>query len=203
VTRSRPPTDPQPPTAAADPARAPRPRTPTRKGPGVEAAAPTRKSVELATPTAVWPPPRAQGEPALATPTAVSPPPRAPSEPAPALPPPPEPERSGPVHAAPAFDQSQPIRVISLKAPGDAPRADASAERLPRNQHQPRLRRLSEVSPQRRAALTPPGGLGYLAPPRDPREARTRRWREYVIWGSVAVMVAGVVTLGVWFLAGS
>ncbi len=97
----------------------------------------------------------------------------------------------------PPHDHSQPIRVISLKAPGDL-----SEERLPVKEHRPRLRRLSEVAPQRARIATPPGGFGYLAPPRDPREARTRRLRDYVLWGSVVVMLAGAVMLGVWFLAG-
>jgi hypothetical protein len=92
---------------------------------------------------------------------------------------------------------SQPIRVISLKAPGAAPE-----DRLPPKQHQPRLRRLSEVARRARVA-TPPGGLGYLAPPRDPREARTRRLRDYVLWGSVVVLLASGVTVAVWFLAGA
>lgn len=96
---------------------------------------------------------------------------------------------------ASAYD-SQPIRVISLKAPGEA------SEDRPVKQHRPRLRRLSEVA-QRARVATPPGGLGYLAPPRDPREARTRRLREYVLWGSVVVLLAGAVTIAVWFLAGA
>jgi hypothetical protein len=97
----------------------------------------------------------------------------------------------------PSHEHSQPIRVISLKAPGDP-----SEERLPGKPHRPRLRRLSEVAPRARVA-TPPGGLGYLAPPRDPREARTRRLRDYVLWGSVVVILATGVTVGVWFLAGA
>ena len=102
-----------------------------------------------------------------------------------------------PQHQPPIADRSQPIRVISLKAPGDGPE-----ERLPVKQHQARLRRLSEVRSPRQRVATPPGGLGYLAPPRDPREARTRRWREYLMWGAAVVIVAGAVMLGVWFLAG-
>lgn len=97
------------------------------------------------------------------------------------------------------IERSEPIRVFSMKA--QAP-DDPSEARRPAPQHQARLRRLSEVSPQRRSAATPPGGLGYFAPPRDPRSARTRRWREHLMWGSVAVILAGVVTLGVWLLAG-
>ena len=116
-------------------------------------------------------------------------------------------ERSTPTEVTPppvtppAKDQSQPIRVISLKSPGDGA-TDSSEERQPVKVHQPRIRSLSEVSPQRNRVATPPGGLGYLAPPRDPRQARTRRLRDYVLWGSVVVMLAGVVMLGVWFLAG-
>lgn len=105
-----------------------------------------------------------------------------------------------PTEVSPPQDRSEPIRVISLKAPTEAS-PEASEERPPARTHQARLRRLSEVSPQRHRAATPPGGLGYLAPPRDPRQARTRRWRDYVMWGSVAVILAGAVTLGVWFLA--
>jgi hypothetical protein len=123
----------------------------------------------------------------IGTPTEVTPPPEEPIA------------RAGAASSAPAAgaERGEPIRVFSMKAQG-AP----SEERPPVKQHQPRLRRLSEVSPQRRAAMTPPGGLGYLAPPRDPRQVRTRRWREYVQWGSAVVILAGAVMLGVWFLAG-
>ena len=117
-------------------------------------------------------------------------------EPGPASPPGSDGDAS-PAMPAPEV-RSEPIRVISMKASGEA---DAPEERQVK-QHQPRLRQLSEVSPQRHRVATPPGGLGYLAPPRDPREVRTRRRRELVIWGSVAVIIAGAVTLGVWFLAG-
>lgn len=196
--RSRPPTDPQR-TAVYDPERAPaagarpRPRTPTKKGAGVELATPTEvappqipavaRVVELAAPSQAG----ARGRVELATPTELA---------APRLPPPPE-------VPAPAGrpERSEPIRVISMKAPGEA-RGDASEPSAPARAPRPRLRSLSEVSSERRA-LTPPAGLGYLAPPLDPREARTRRRREYAIWGSVVVMLAGAVTLGVWFLAGS
>jgi len=103
-------------------------------------------------------------------------------------------------------EPSEPIRVISLKGPPSEERramqGPASEERRAVQAHQPRLRRLSEVSPQRRHTATPPGGLGYLAPPRDPREVATRRRREYLRWGSVVVILAVAVMLGVWFLAG-
>jgi hypothetical protein len=183
-----PPAPPRPPPAQAGPLQAQaRPRTPTKRGAGIE----------IATPTEMTPP---RLEPGARASTA-----------------PPAQERSGPAQAAPMHDGvvqaapvqavapaqawSEPLRVISLKAPGEG-RGDRSEPSVPVRQHQPRLRPLSEVSQQRHAAHTPPGGLGYLAPPRDPKEAQARRWREYVVWGSVVVMLAGVVTLGVWFLAG-
>jgi hypothetical protein len=73
-----------------------------------------------------------------------------------------------PTEVTPPQDRSEPIRVISLKAPTEAS-TEVSEERPPARTHQARLRRLSEVSPQRH--------------------------------GSVAVILAGAVTLGVWFLA--
>jgi hypothetical protein len=87
---------------------------------------------------------------------------------------------------------SEPLRVISMKTP-----AELAAEKhvIAANKHQVRLRALGEVSPNR----TPP--MGYLAPPRDPREVRARRIRDYVIWGCAVVVVGCVVMLGVWFLA--
>jgi hypothetical protein len=97
----------------------------------------------------------------------------------------------------PQQDRSEPLRVISMKAPGHA-----SEERRPVPPHQARLRRLSEVAPPRQRVATPPGGLGYLAPPHDPRKARMRRWRDYVLGGSVVVILAGAVMLVVWLLAG-
>jgi hypothetical protein len=168
--RSRPPTDEHEPTEIYD-GQQRRPRTPTKKGAGVE----------IATPTSVDPPPRQQPE-------------RAASE-------------GGSPRMTRGAERSEPMVVISMKGPGagaaGAAKASAEASSAPvPAKLQPRLRNLSEVSPQRRTAATPPGGLGYLAPPRDPREARTRRWRDYVLWGSVVVILAGAVMLGVWFLAG-
>ncbi|HWO25010.1 MAG TPA: hypothetical protein VNO30_39995 [Kofleriaceae bacterium] len=187
--RSRPPTD--EPTEIYD-GQPRRPRTPTKKGAGVE----------LGTPTSLAPlPPHARpdGSVEIGTPTSVDPPPRQP------------PERAASEGARPRLatgaERSEPMVVISMKGAGGgatgaakALPADAAAAPAPAKL-QPRLRRLSEVSP-RRTAATPPGGLGYLAPPRDPREARTRRWRDFVLWGSVVVILAGAVMLAVWFLAG-
>lgn len=87
--------------------------------------------------------------------------------------------------------RSEPIQVVSMKTPDIE-----ESQKVPRQMPEVRLRAMSEVRPQ-----TPPRGMGYLAPPRDPKEARSRRRRDAVIWGSVAIIVASVVMLAVWFLA--
>lgn len=89
---------------------------------------------------------------------------------------------------------SEPIRVMSMKAP---PAAEAEKQ-APRQVPEVRMRGIAEVRNQRQ---TPPQGMGFLAPPRDPKEARSRRRADYIIWGSVVVIVAAVVMLAVWFLA--
>jgi hypothetical protein len=154
--RARPPSDAEP-TEVYDPQKnPPRPRSPTKKGQGVE----------IATPTELSPPRRLVGPDAQ-----VGPPPAV---------------------GSPGRDASGPIQVFSMKA------ADARSEE-PREvkQHQVKLRPLSELAPRH---PTPPGGLGYIAPPRDPRQAQRRRWRDYVIWGSLAVILGCAIMIGVWFL---
>lgn len=88
-------------------------------------------------------------------------------------------------------DRSEPMRVISMKTPGDL----EGKEKVQRVLPVVKLRAISEVR------QTPPRGLGNLAPPFDPREARSRRLRDNVIWASLAVILASVVTLAIWFLA--
>lgn len=152
--------------------------------PGVGAA--PRSAVEIATPTAVEPP-------------------RVPAAPsgldrgggAGALP---EGDPAAPVAVLPPALASEPIRVISMKLPGHdetpVPGRGDGARPVPA----PRIRPLAEV---RRHAATPPGGLGYLAPPRDPRAARARQRRDYAVWGGLAVILASAVTVAIWALAGS
>lgn len=89
---------------------------------------------------------------------------------------------------------SEPIRVMSMKAP-----SEPAPERAPRPVPEVRVRPIADARPAQNQ--TPPQGMGYLAPPRDPNEARSRRRADYIIWGSVAVIVAAVVMLVVWFLA--
>lgn len=83
---------------------------------------------------------------------------------------------------------------MSMKAPG-APEPERPARVVP----EVRVRPMAEV--RKDQTQTPPQGMGFLAPPRDPNEARSRRRADYLIWGSVAVIVAAVVMLAVWFLA--
>lgn len=95
----------------------------------------------------------------------------------------------------PRKERSEPIRVISMKTP-----AEVAAERkqLAAKQHKPEIRALSDVLPRN---ATPPRGMGRLAPPADPRQARVRKLRDWLIWGSVLVIISCAVMLGVWFLA--
>ena len=101
---------------------------------------------------------------------------------------PPSPAKGLPLQPGP---RSEPLRVVSMKTPADV-EAEHKAQRPIR---EVRLRAMSDVH------QTPPRGMGNLAPPRDAKEARSRRRRDNVIWGSVAVIVAAVVMLTVWFLA--
>jgi hypothetical protein len=84
------------------------------------------------------------------------------------------------------------LKAISMKTPG-APVAqpELPARELP----QVKLRSLSEVTKARTQ------NLGRLAPPRDPGEVRARRVQDYVVWGSLSVVLACAIALGVWFLA--
>lgn len=87
-----------------------------------------------------------------------------------------------------------PFRAISMKTPGhEPPPADQGTPDL----RKAKLRAISEVSPIPQT----PRNLGYLAPPRNAAEVRARRVRDYVIWGSIAVMLACAIALAVWFLA--
>jgi len=90
---------------------------------------------------------------------------------------------------------STPIRAISMKTPGTGD-ARERADTPPRAIPQVQLRSMADVSKS-----GPAQSLGYLAPPRDHREVRARRRSELVIWGSICVMLACAVALGIWFLA--
>jgi len=93
-----------------------------------------------------------------------------------------------------AQHESGPV-AISMKTPADAkPDAPAETPILAR----PKLRAISEITPLPNAQ---PKNLGYLAPPRDRAEVRSRRVRDLVIWSCVSVMIASGVALVIWFVA--
>jgi hypothetical protein len=94
-----------------------------------------------------------------------------------------------------------PMRAISKKTPGGAYAKPPNMRDTPeRALPVVKLRAMSEVSS---GSITPPSAeaLGYLAPPRDPAEARARRQRDLVVWGSVCVMIACGIALVIWFVA--
>jgi len=98
-------------------------------------------------------------------------------------------------------ERSEPVRAISMKDQLDAQNQRPSDQRDPWNHRVPlhiQLRSMAEVS----GRDTPAGGMGHLAPPRDPRQARARRVRSNVVWAGVAIALAGTISLAIWFVAG-
>ena len=93
----------------------------------------------------------------------------------------------------PRKERSEPIRVISMKTP-----AELAAEKKQAKKRDVKIRALSEVI---RPDQTPPRAMGNLAPPVDLRERNVRKLRDWLIWGSVLVIISCTVMLGVWFLA--
>ena len=98
---------------------------------------------------------------------------------------------------APAFE------VKSMRSPAEleartlaaAPGTEAQPRR---SRPKVRLRAMSEVASQ---PNTPQESLGYLAPPRNPVDVRARKTRDFIVWGSVCVILACFVALGIWFIA--
>jgi len=92
--------------------------------------------------------------------------------------------------------KSAPMQAISMKTPSDAPPREESntTPAVPR----PKLRAISEMAPVRKP---PAQNLGNLAPPYDPQAARMRSVQDYIIWGCIAVILASVITLVIWFVA--
>jgi hypothetical protein len=89
---------------------------------------------------------------------------------------------------------SEPIRAISMKTPG----ADAAQQRqaVEAKAHAVKLRAIAELSGP---AIQLP--LGNLAPPRDPKQARMRRARDFVILGLAVIIVGSLVMVGVLLVA--
>lgn len=101
------------------------------------------------------------------------------------------PECSEPNAAPP----SESLRMISMKAQAEAGAVRAAAE--PRVPLHVQLRTMAEAAGVHEAA-----GLGRLAPPRDPQQARMRRRRADLAWACVAVVLAGGISLAIWLIAG-
>lgn len=103
------------------------------------------------------------------------------------------PQAPGPQHPRPG---SQPMVAISMKTPADPKLAPVPKPQQEREMPHVKLRAMSEV-----ARAQQPQNLGNLAPPYDPAEARARTVRDYVVWGSLAVIIASAIALAVWFVA--
>jgi hypothetical protein len=95
----------------------------------------------------------------------------------------------------PRKERSEPIRVISMKTPAEVA---AENKKVTAKQHRPAIRALSDVIG---GNATPPHGMGNLAPPVNYKERNVRKLRDWVIWGSVLVIISCVVMMSVWFLA--
>ena len=103
-------------------------------------------------------------------------------------------EPATPTEIAARPERSEPIRVISMKNRAQSePRPDEA--RVPLHVQ---LRSMAEVA----GMHGPTTGLGHLAPPRDPQQARRRRQRDNVVWVCAAIILACAISLGIWFIAG-
>jgi hypothetical protein len=110
-------------------------------------------------------------------------------------PPVPQPPVLPPAPSAPSASPApRRMKAVSMKTPADPNLKPV--EKPERDLPHIQLRAMSEVS---RAQI--PLNLGNLAPPYDPAEARARTVRDYLVWGSLAVIIASGVALVVWFVA--
>jgi hypothetical protein len=100
-----------------------------------------------------------------------------------------------PMQAISMKEQAPPIQAISMKTPGGAEKPPTPENPPTPILQRPQLRATSEVTPARQQHL------GNLASPYDPKAARARALREYVIWGCLAVILASAIALVVWFVA--
>ncbi len=161
---------------------------PTSRGAGarLHGTIVAKKGVESNTPTVVLPPSPLPGPADQKTlELVVREPPRLPSPPS--LPPVQMP--------APVMPQRRgTLRMISMKSP-----AEIAAEKAARPVRPVQLRSLAEAGRH----PTPPGGLGYLAPPRDPaREPKSMATWLYVLLAVIgALAIAAVIATAMWFLA--
>ena len=84
-----------------------------------------------------------------------------------------------------------PMHAVSHKSFDDNPRPAYEHRPIPQVQ----IRSMADLS------KTPPSGMGRLAPPHDPNQARTRKTQDVLIWGSIVVIIGSIVTLVIWLIA--
>lgn len=106
-----------------------------------------------------------------------------------------EAEQATPTELTARPERSEPVRVISMKHQAEAGMPRATVE--PRVPLHVQLRTIAEVAGVHEAA-----GLGRLAPPHDPRQARKRRQRANLAWAGVAVVLAAGISIAIWLIAG-
>lgn len=83
------------------------------------------------------------------------------------------------------------MHAISHKPPDNGPRPQYEQGPVPQVQ----LRSMADLS------KTPAQGMGRLAPPHDPNRERARKTQDWMIWGSVVVIIGSIVTLVIWLIA--
>ena len=106
-----------------------------------------------------------------------------------------EAEQATPTELTARPERSEPVRVISMKQQVEAGMPRTTVE--PRVPLHLQLRTIAEVAGVHEAA-----GLGRLAPPHDPRQARKRRRRANLAWAGVAVVLAAGISIAIWLIAG-
>lgn len=107
-------------------------------------------------------------------------------------------ELASPTEVSAPPDRSEPLRVVSMKSAAERARPAEPRRIAPNPRPDVVIRALSEVTPMPGADLPE---LGRLAPPRDPRRARTRKLREVVVLAGAVLAIGGVVALAIWLLA--
>lgn len=124
---------------------------------------------------------------------------------APTLPPPipgtpakAKPAAPAPPIVATSMKQTGSVQAVSMKTPED--HLIAKPKVAPRPQiPQVKLRPIGSIATESGPIQTP---RGNLAPPQDEREARRQRLWSNTFWASIAVIIASLVALAIWLIAG-
>jgi hypothetical protein len=88
-------------------------------------------------------------------------------------------------------NRAEPLRVISMKTP-----AELEAEKRSKLVPKAHIRSIAEVS----GAHHKRSEMGFLALPRDAKQARGRRVVSNLYWAATVVAIALVVALALWFV---